>query len=48
MQTRPLPPQKIIFNCNVMIVRTINRNDLTTTQKAQIWHKLRNIKQQYK
>lgn len=45
---RPLPPQKIVFNCNVLIVRTINRNDITTTQKAQIWHKLKQIKQQYK
>ena len=48
MQTRPLPPQKIIFNCNVLIVRTINRTDLKTTQKAQIWHKLRQIKNLYK
>lgn len=48
MQKRPLTPQKIVFNCNVLIVRTINRKDITTTQKAQLWHKLRQVKQLYK
>lgn len=48
MQKRPLTPQKIVFNCNVLIIRTMQRNDLKTSEKGQIWHKLRQIKQQYK
>ena len=48
MQTHPLPPKKIVFNCNVLIIRTMQRTDLKTSEKGQIWHKLRQIKQQYK
>jgi|688.fasta_scaffold181314_3 hypothetical protein len=48
MQTRPLTPQKIVFNCNVLIIRTMQRNDLKTSEKGAIWHKLRQIKNLYK
>lgn len=48
MNKTPLPPQKIVFNCNVLIIRTMQRNDLKTSEKGQIWHKLRQIKQLYK
>lgn len=41
MNTRPLPPQKVYFNCQRLIVLTHRRKDLTTQQKALKWYKIK-------
>jgi hypothetical protein len=44
MNKQPLPLQKVLFNCNRLIVLTHKRKDLTTSQKALKWHKIKEFK----